>query len=362
MTKYTWVLKLLILVGIQSGLSTIRAQTRWIRPNDVHDVAKWGIRQGIVFSLWPYGLEDAHAIYGGGPRGLIRVGVERSGKIYLLNFLAIEPLVDGKIEFSEISPSSVDNRWGKIMWASDHPNPTAFYPTANCRGVISHPDDARPELEELSIYVFLEKYHSGAHPYLKLSIRSDRPDELAIQLFNREDSKQMDYCNITATMGNYARLRSLHLKEGAIDSRVLYKGYNGIDFIEKESYPASSMLRSLDGSYFAFATGNEDIEALKAWPVDSLAKSKLGWRYRPPLKFTQYWRSEQNNGSDNRLMVRVNGRYRYWSGGSRDSTHYMKIPGGAAFENFELRQPYQSGQKIFFGISERTPQEILDRF
>lgn len=339
----------------------LQAQTNWIRPEDAQDRAMWGIHEGIVFSLWPYGLEDTNKVYGGGPRGLIRVGVERGGRIYLLNFLAIEPLVDGKIEFSEISPSSVDNRWGKLMWASDQPEPTAFYPTANCRGVISRPDTARPELEELAVYVFLEKYHSGAHPYLKLSIRSDRPDELGVQLFNREDGKNMNYCNITATMGNYARLRLLHLKTGIIESRKLYRGYKGIDFIEKENYPASEMLRSRDGSYFAFASGDESLKQLMVWPIDSLAKVKSGWRYRPKLKFTQYWRSEQGSGSD-RLMVRVNGRYRYWSGGSRDSSHYMKIPGGAAFENFELRQPYKSGQKIFFGISERTPQEILNRF
>lgn len=362
MKKCALLLKLLMLFGLQGELSIAQAQTPWIRPKDAHDVAKWGIREGLVFSLWPYGLEEAKTPYGGGPRGLIRVGVERDGKTYLLNFLAIEPVIDGKIEFSEISPSSVDNWWGKMMWASDHPELKAFYPTANCRGIISHPDAAHPELEELSVYIFLEKYHSGAHPYLKLSVRSDRPEELAIQLFDREGSKKMDYCTITATMGNYARLRSLHLKEETVDSRTLYKGYDGIDFIEKESYPASSMFRGGEGSYFAFATGNESLEQLKMWPKDSLANVKSGWRYRPPLKFTQYWRSEQSSTGNDGLMVRVNGRHRYWSGGSRDSTHYMKIPGGTAFENFELRQPYQPGQKIFFGISARTPQEILDGF
>jgi len=334
---------------------------QWIRPKNAQDGALWGIKGGIVFSLWPYGLETEKGIYGGGPRGLIRVGIEHEGEIYLINFLAIEPVVNGKLEFSEISPSTVDGKWGKLLWAGADENAVAYSPTANTRGIITHPVLDKPEVEELSLYVFMEQYLAGAHPYLRLSVRNDRPQEVGIQVFNRSGSKPMSFCNITATMGNYERLRQLHLKDQTIDSRELYTGYTGIDFIEKESYPAQKFIRSKGGDYFVFATTNETLVELKQWPNNALAQTKGNWRYRPNLKLTQYWRKEPAPVYPG-LQVRVNGRYNYWSGGSNNPEHYMAIPGGAAFENFEFREPYVSGQQTFFGITTQAPEAILARF
>lgn len=333
----------------------------WIQPESDKDAALWGIRNGIVFSLWPYGIETNKGLFGGGPRGLIRLGIERGGNMYLLNFLAIEPIVNGKIEFSEISPSQIDEKWGKLMWASDEETASPFYPTANTSGIISHPDPEHPKVEELSLYVFMEKFISGAHPYLKLSIRSDHPQEICIQVFNRADSEQMDYCNITATMGNYARLRQLHFKDEVIDAKTLYRNYEGIDFIEKDTYPAAKLLRSKRGDRFAFATTNENLEELGKWPTDSLANVKRNWYYRVPVKLTQYWRKEQV-AENAQWRVRVNGRAKYWSGGSRDANNYLAIPGGPAFENFELQEKYLRGQKSFFGITEMSPMEIMETF
>jgi len=333
----------------------------WIRPKDEKGAALWGIKGGMVFSLWPYGLESGKGTYGGGPRGLIRVGIEREGRIYMINFLAIEPIVKGKIEFSEISPSKVDGRWGKLLWAAPDEKETSFSPLANTGGVITHPLPNRPEVEELSVYISMEPYLSGAHPYLRLSIRNDRPEEIGVQVFNRIDSEPMDYCHITATMGNYARLRQLRLKDRVVDARKLYAGYTGIDFIEKEPYPIKDFIRSKRGDYFVFATGDENFETLRQWPDDSLARKKSNWRYRPAVKLTQYWRKEPAVDYFG-LQIRVNGRYRYWSGGSQNPAHYMAIPGGAAFENFELREPYAAGQQFFFGISTQSPEKIVKQF
>jgi hypothetical protein len=73
---------------------------------------------------------------------------------------------------------------------------------------------------------------------------------------------------------------------------------------------------------------------------------------------TQYWRKEAA-GVDTSLQLRVNGRFYYWSGGSTDRSKYIRIPGGAAFENFELRENFKPGQKFYFGITRKTPAEIL---
>jgi len=350
----------IVVFGALVGLAA-RAQELvnpgWIRPDDGSADAVWGIKNGIVFSLWPYGVENNGHRYGGGPRGLIRVGYEHEGRVYMINFLAIEPVVDGKMEFSEISPSAVDGIWGKLLWAGDRPTPGPYHPSAKTRGVVSRIGDSA--VEELSIFIFMERFANGAAPYLRLSIRSDRPEELGVQVFNHDNSASMDRCAITATMGNYPRLRRLHLKNRVVRSEQLYAGFDGIDFIEKESFSGSDMLEDKEGNRWVFATGNEPMEQLLAWPDDSLAKTKLNWKYRPPFKLTQYWKKEKGD-ADPSLVVRVNGRARYWSGGSRDTSHYMRIPGGPSFENFELREKYIPGQKFYYGLTRKAPDEIVD--
>jgi hypothetical protein len=57
----------------------------------------------------------------------------------------------------------------------------------------------------------------------------------------------------------------------------------------------------------------------------------------------------------------MNGRAYYWSGGTKDKSRYIRIPGGAAFENFELRENFSPGQKFFYGITRETPSELLGR-
>ena len=47
----------------------------------------------------------------------------------------------------------------------------------------------------------------------------------------------------------------------------------------------------------------------------------------------------------------VNGRFTYWL--SR-----QPIPGGIAFENFEMRERFHDGQRFVFGITRRTPGEL----
>src|SRR5690606_37321870 len=206
---------LLALFGVVLFIDA-RAQAgdiRWIQPTDGHAEAVWGIENGVVFSLCPYSVEHSEQRpFGGGPRGLNRVGYQYGGKTYMMNFLAIKPVVDGEIEFSEVSPSVIDGVWGKLLWASDRAEPGYYYPTARTRGVITQMGEGEQLVEELSVYIFMERFAHGAAPYLRLSIRSDRPEELGVQVFHLEGSAPMDRCAITATMGNYSRLRNLHLK------------------------------------------------------------------------------------------------------------------------------------------------------
>jgi len=333
------------------------AQTKWIRPQTSADKLVWGIHNGIVFSLWPNGVETGDKGTGG-PRGLLRVGYEYKGKIYLINYIAIEPIVDGKIEFSEISPSNTDGKWGKLIWPSNTETNDAYNPANLVSGNISHPDPAHPQTEQLSLFVFMEQYLDKAAPYLKISIRNDKPEEICFEISNKANSAPMQRCALTATMGNYSRLRLLHLDNEVIDSRKLYTGYEGIDFIEKDAYPVTRMLKLKDGSPIALATQNESLTELSKWPADSAHYAKRGWRYRPNFKLTQYWRKD-GPGYDPSLQVRVNGRSKYWAVASRDPKAYVSLPGGAAFENFELREKYYPGQKFIYGLSRKPADEIL---
>lgn len=199
----------------------------------------------------------------------------------------------------------------------------------------------------LSLYVHMEKFANGAHPYLRLSIHKDRPEELCIEVFHHPDSAPMERCGITATMGNYSRLRKLYLKDTVINSRELYAGYDGIDFIEKETYSVDKIV---------LATPDESFAQLAAWPQEPAYLARWNWRYRPFYMLTQYWRKDVSTPS---LSVRVNGRAKYWSGGNRDPRQYIAIPGGPSFENFELREKYVAGQKAYFGLSLKPVAELL---
>lgn len=330
----------------------------WIRPAEKGDPSIWGIRGGIVFGLWPYGIESGQETIGGGPRGLIRVGYEFRGQVSMINFIAVEPVVNGKMEFSEISPSKVDGKWGKLMWAGNSENSPAYHPTAITRGVISYPDPENPDVEELSVYVFMEPFLNGAHPYLRLSIRSDRPEELGLEIFSHKNSAAMDRCALTATMGNYSRLRLLYLKDRTVNAGRLYQDYDDIHFVEKESYPAGELMRDENGDLIVMATTDESFSSLSSWPQEPAYFARSNWRYRPFFTLTQYWRKEAAQ-ADPSLRVRVNGRRYYWSGGTGDRNRYVPIPGGPSFENFELRETYYPGQKFYFGLSRKAPSELV---
>ena len=76
-----------------------------------------------------------------------------------------------------------------------------------------------------------------------------------------------------------------------------------------------------------------------------------------PLAFPRYWRKPKDK-YDPSLHVRINGRKYYWAGASGRRRDYVPIPGGVAFENFELREKYYPGQQFYFGLTPKTPEEM----
>jgi hypothetical protein len=323
---------LALIVGVQAPALAQDAGGVWVRPKDASGPLIWGRRDGLVFGLpSPGGMR--------GPRGLIRVGViGKNGEAELINFIAVEPVAKGlgsrfsRMAFSELEMSELDaGTRGKRLW------------TASLDELTTLPAKPKP-IERLSVRIEVEPFTANrAHVYVIASVYSDRPHELELAVHHYDDSAPIEELTLTATMGNYERLRYLWLKDRVVDSRELYAGYGGDGFVDKENYPRDEMLSHGDGDALALATTNEDD------PADVEVTARPSWTYRS-VRLTQYWRVPAVAIQPD-LRVKVNGRRVYWA-----ST--TPIPGGLSFENFEVRQRYAPGQIFIFGLTQKQPWEF----
>lgn len=320
-----------------------RQDSQWVRPGPEDRRPVWGLRGGIQVGLWPASLEGSGA---GGPRGLLRVGYPVLGspllgdpllggpQVGLVNFIAVEPTVGGRRGFSEMERGDSDGAPGRAFWtgqAGGAPDP----------GTVRTVGGA----ERLAVRVHVERFDNGAKPVVDLEIRADRPGELRLTVSSAPGGARMDECVLTATMGNYARLRRLWLREGALDAGAVWPGFAGDGFTEEAFYPCDRLVRLPGGGPVVCATSDEADP--RAAPPDPAAPR---WAYRGGFSPTQYWR-KPGGGDADRLRVRVNGRRLYW--GTR-----APIPGGLAFENFDLVEPFSEGQAFVFGLTRRPPADV----
>lgn len=322
--------------------TTSAANSQWIQPLKPDDPLIWGRKDGIVFGLPSKGGLP-------GPRGLIRVGVisAKTGRPELLNYIAIEPVVLGpgtrfsRMAFSELEPSRMDSGLrGKRLWV----DPGTSASSDSYRGKLSTSSNQDHPIERLSVQIDVERFTANnAHVYLVASIDSDHPNELRLAVHQYNNSAALEELTVTATMGNYERLRQLWLKDRVVNSHDLYGTYTGDAFIEHENYPLDEMLQTADGDAIALCTSDE------ATPSQVPVAGAEHWRYRLP-KLTQYWRVPAHDLQPD-LRIRVNGRRVYWA--SHDP-----LPGGVAFENFEVRQRYVAGQVFIFGVTGKVPWQF----
>ncbi|MBM3836191.1 MAG: hypothetical protein FJ403_23615 [Verrucomicrobia bacterium] len=214
------------------------------------------MRGGLQFAI-PPGRFDK-----GGPRGLIRLGypVLTNGGYALINFIAVEPVVQGRKGFSELERSGLDGVPGKRLWTED----SGSSGTNLAGGTLLTP---APGVEQLDLTVRVEKFDNGAHVRLHLSQRSDAPDELQLSVFAEPDSAPMDYCILTATMGNMVRARQLWLREQTVSSLALYPNYRDTNFVPHTVYALERLSRTGDGSAIvAMTTDEENPAAIVPFP------------------------------------------------------------------------------------------------
>lgn len=299
----------------------------WIRPSSTDPALPvWGHVDGLRIGLWPMA----------GPRGLLRVYAPYLGHAddRMINYLAVEPIVLGERHrgFSELEISSLDGVQGLRIWSTDQLHDVSpREPTAPAQGVITHEDG----VERLIVYFIVEPFRSGAQVILQLEFRSDRPYEVGIASFTQPGSAPLETCIITATMGNYARLRIVHLRTGSRHAADLWSEDPGLGFTPHACFPLTEMIRTPSGGALFVATTDEQDPAGASYAPGTFR----GWRYSGEIA-TQYWRHEDPSLN---LIGCVNARSAYWASSS-------PIPGGISFENFELVEPFREGTGVWFGV------------
>jgi hypothetical protein len=314
-------------------------ETDWVRAGLNTNQPLWGIRGGLLWALPPGGFRSPS-----GPRGLIRVGypIATNGGYELVNFIAVEPIVHGVRGFSELESSALDQTRGKRIWAVGETNFGPASPQQTLTpGRLFQPS---PGVEQLDVSVHVEPFDNGARVRLVVSQRSDAPDEIQLAAYTDLGSAPLDYCILTATMGNLARTRLLWLKDEVVSSLGLYPTHKGEGFAPHHIYPLDRLARTTAGDVLVAVTTNEE-DPPSVYPFPG----RLHWYYGGS-KVTQYWNKPHSTARDD-LHVAVNARYTYWQ--SR-----QPIPGGVAFENFELRERFHEGQLFSFGITRKTPAQL----
>jgi hypothetical protein len=190
------------------------------------------------------------------------------------------------------------------------------------------------------VVIQVEPFNNGAHLAVTIAQRSDRPDEITLTVRTLPRSSRLAECVLTATCGNKTRSRLLWLRDGTVFSRTLWPDYHGPHFAPDRVYGAERMLAEPAGSLLTAITTDEPDPA-HVHPQDQR------WYYGG-VPLTQYWRVPPGV---HKARVRVNGRTVYWAS-------HVPVPGGVAFENFEIREPYQEGQTLTFGVTTARPETL----
>ncbi len=337
------VLLFVVLLGVQcvAGKTDMKQKEspkiehsdKWIRPSAVAGAAPvWGFKDGIRVSICP------------GPRGLISIHAPylKYQEQNVLQFIAMEPIVKDGLRrgFSELEYSSMDGKQGKHIWSSD----TDVLPLdldMPAAGVI----EMEKGVETLTINLFCEKFENGAEVYVKIKFTEGKPYQFEITPCVTGNSADLDRYVLTATMCNKPRLRNLYLDNGiTLASTDIWPEYKGINFTDHFHVSPANMVKDNKGGVWLIAASDEE-DTTKATYDEGTAGH---WKY-DGIRGTQYWHTA--NPSD-ALRGVVNGRYTYWASEN-------PIPGGIAFENFEMTEPYEPGQSYIFGISPQSPEELI---
>jgi len=279
----------------------------WLLPTKEVE-ALWGIPGGLAVGLWPQP----------GPRGLLRIYTPYLGHPAgrMVNFISIEPIAHGRRGQSEL----------EVGLASGKP------------GLTFTAHDLKTTEQTLTLTITPEPFRNGAKPRLTLTLDKLRPHELALTVHADEGSAPLEACILSATMGNYMRLRQLRLKKETVVAKTLWPSFtpDPLGFAPWRVFPADQLVRQGDDVLLEATPSEPDPSKAEYAPT-----IPPHWRYqgKPAV---QYWRTAYHP----QLRAQVNGRDTYWGG-------HGAIPGGVSFENVEIQAPFQDGQTFVFGVRPR---------
>ena len=311
---------------------------KWVQPVQGQPAQPvWGHHSGMRIGLSPLP----------GPRGLIRIYTpyldHKDNRI--MNFLAMEPTISGGTRrgLSELEMSSLDSKRGKRFWSANDSLQTSpqdeAYPASGIVRQIAG-------VETLTLFIFCETFESGAQVYVRLRFYEDRPYEVEIKTYAQPDSEPLDNFVVTATMGNFARLRTLYLGDKTTGSRQLWPDYKGDAFTDHVHFPVREFVSGNQGKMFFIAAPDEADPSAASYAPATVTH----WKYYGK-KAVQYWEVSKN---ENDVQGLVNGRYTYWASKA-------PIPGGISFENFELKAPFRQGRTLIFGLSPLSPEAFIKK-
>jgi hypothetical protein len=299
----------------------------WLRPAIAQGPRepRWGHPAGMQLGLHPLS----------GPRGLLRLYTPYLGQSRdrLLNFIAVEPIPVGATErgYSELESSRLDDVPGLRMWSADDPSDATPRDARDpARGRVAVVDG----IETLTVDVLVEPFANGAEVWVRAVFRADRPHEISVAAYRRDTSVALEACVLTATMGNWARLRTLHLEGREVTASALWPEYRDVHFADHAAFGLTDLER--DGDAVIVSATPDEAEPHRAVYA---AGTREHWHY-VGARARQCWRAADPHPE---LVAQVNGRYTYWMSDA-------PIPGGIAFENFELVEPFRQGRAFTFAV------------
>ncbi len=308
------------------------ASADFIRPANAGDPLIYGVKNGICVAVHPDALDSRGM---GGPRGLIRVGYQEAGKLHLINYIAVQPLVRGATGLSELERGA-DGMRGKTFWVGSSLTDGGIGTNGDIKGVVQQTAQGAV----LTFCLFVERFANGAVPILQVSLYESQPDRIQFRTYSGAGGSEMQRCDLSATMGNQSRCRTLWLDPYAVYAPDLYAGYGGNGFVELAPYRLSLLHKTVAGE-IVVAISPDEFEPREIWPLDSDA-----WHHDGSW-MAQFWLKPKGS-YDNSLQCRVNGRGKYWGGS-------IPLPGGLAYENFEIQETFRSGQETWFGYCKESP-------
>lgn len=305
------------------------AAERWLRPSDDASAEpRWGHPNGLQLGIPPTP----------GPRGLLRIFAPHLDhpRERLVNFIAVEPIPRGAVErgYSELEPSTLDpGAQGKRLWSADASEAAESGTTgAPAPGVIAVIDG----VETLTVWIGVERFDNGSEVRVRVRFFADRPHEVEVAGFANAASSPLAHLVLSATMGNWARLRRLHLVDRIVTPDELWPGFTGTAFTAHRRFPLADLAR--DGhAAIVSATGDET----DPWSVDYAADTAGHWHFLG-RRAVQTWRADDPHPE---LVASVNARRTYWASAAA-------IPGGPAYENIELIEPFRQGAAFRFSAEE----------